>query len=672
MKKKRLNFYSIVLLCLALPGFAQSTLDSLKGELSKSTSDSLRVRILIDLSNGYEFENIDQAQAFAEEAQVISKKNNWSWALKESNLRMAYLNSIMGDFTAALKYYKSYLQSARNINDSTSVAKASNNIGQTYSDLGEYDEAYSYLAQGYKVAKTIKDSLLQAICLQNLGHVFKELGQYDIALNHFNASSRLSMKIGDLDGEAYIADEIGSLYISKKDFKSAEENLSKALRLIRKRTLKILEPQTITKLAELSLEQKEFDRALAYYDSATLLYAASKNVFGVASAKLGKGKVLAQQRNFDQSFKLIDEALTAAKLLNARVLEIACFEQLSLLAEQKGDFKKSLDYLRSFKSLRDSLYNQEFIENLFQDLRSETQTKDSEIAQLSLTQSLQANEIARQSFIRNILFVTATLAVILLFSVYRSGQRRKRINKLLMEHQKEIGKRSLELEQLNEVKDKFFSIISHDLRSPINGLTGVLDLMDKDHIKPEELPFLIKELKVQFNHTKSLINNLLDWALLQMDKLTIQTEKINVRQLVDENFKLLSSIHLKKIEMINLVPENLYAMADLNTISLVFRNLILNAIKFTDSGGKIWVDAKENENDLTISVSDNGVGITAEIQSIIFEKTAGYTTRGTANEKGTGLGLILCKEFVERNGGKIWVNSELGKGSIFSFTLRKG
>lgn len=241
-----------------------------------------------------------------------------------------------------------------------------------------------------------------------------------------------------------------------------------------------------------------------------------------------------------------------------------------------------------------------------------------------------------------------------------------------MEHQKEIGKRSLELEQLNEVKDKFFSIISHDLRSPINGLTGVLDLMDKDHIKPEELPFLIKELKVQFNHTKSLINNLLDWALLQMDKLTIQTEKINVRQLVDENFKLLSSIHLKKIEMINLVPENLYAMADLNTISLVFRNLILNAIKFTDSGGKIWVDAKENENDLTISVSDNGVGITPEVQSIIFEKTAGYTTRGTANEKGTGLGLILCKEFVERNGGKIWVNSELGKGSIFSFTLRKG
>ena len=576
------------------------------------------------------------------------------------------------NFTTALKFDNRYLQSARNLNDSLSTAKAFNNIGQDYADLGEYDDAYYYLTRGFKAAKSLNDSLLQAVCLFNLGRIFEELGQYDIALNHFTISSQLSEKIGDLDGEAYVADAIGSLYTHKKDFNKAEENLLKALRVTRKRNLIDIEPRTLSKLAELSREQKEFDRALAYYDSANQLYKGSKNIFGEASTKLGKGKVLALQLNFDQSSKLIDEALTAAQMLNARVLEIDCFEQLSILAEQKGDFKKSLEYYKNFKAMRDSLYNQEFVEKLFQDLRFETETRDSEIAELSLARSLQAAEIKRQGFIRNILIVLAALAAILLLSVYRSSQRRKRINKLLLEHQQEIKKRSLELEQLNEVKDKFFSIISHDLRSPINALTGILDLMDKGKIKPEEFTQLVKELKVQFNHTKSLINNLLDWALLQMDKLNIQPEKINVRQLVDENFKLLSSIHLKQIEMINHVPENSYVLADLNTISLVFRNLILNSIKFTDSGGKIWVEAKESENIITISVSDNGVGINSEVQSIIFEKTAGYTTRGTANEKGTGLGLILCKEFVERNGGKIWVTSELGKGSIFSFTLRKG
>ncbi|MBK5278538.1 MAG: tetratricopeptide repeat protein [Bacteroidia bacterium] len=672
MRNKIHFFYAIVLVCIWQSAMAQSNLDSLKNELSVAVSDSTRVRILIKLSAGYQFENIDQAQTYAADAHAISEKNNWNWALKESNNRIASLAYIMGDFTTALKYYNRYLQSAFSLNDSVSMAKALNNIGQTYTDLGEYDDAYSFLTRGYKLARTINDSLLQAICLQNIGHVFKELGQYDIALNHFIFSAQLSLKIGDLDGEAYIADEIGSLFVSKKDFKNAEENLLKALRVIRERNLLIIEPLTLTKFAELRLEQKQFDIALAYYDSAYQLFADSKNVFGVASTKLGKGKVLAQQQNYSESQKLIGEALSTAKLLNARILEIECYEQLSLLAEQTDDSKKSLEYYKSFKATRDSLYNQEFVEKLFQNLSSETEQKDSEIAQLSLSRSIQQAEIKRQGLIRNILAASAALTGILLFSVYRSSQRRKSLNKLLIEHQAEIKKRSLELQQLNEVKDKFFSIISHDLRSPINALTGILDLVDKDQIKPEEFAQLVKELKVQFNHTKSLINNLLDWALLQMDKLKIQPEKINVQQLVDENFKMLSSIHLKKIEMINRLPEYLFAFADLNTISLVFRNLILNSIKFTDSGGKIWVEATENENELTISVSDNGVGIDTEAQSILFNKTAGYTTRGTANEKGTGLGLILCKEFVERNGGKIWLKSQIGKGSTFYFTLKKG
>ena len=659
-------------MAITSPAIAQSKIDSLKQSLTVTTSDSIRVLLLVKLSDQYQYENIDQAQVYASEALAISEKNNWNWALAESTLRMAFLGTIMGDFTTALKYDNRYLQSARNMNDSLTEAKAFNNIGQDYSDLGEYDDAYYYLTQGYKAGRTIQDSLLQAICLQNLGHVFKELGQYDIALSHFTISSKLSKEIGDLDGEAYVADEIGALYLAKKDFEKAEESLFTALRVIRQRKINVIEPRTLAKLAELSRQRKEFERSLAYYDSANQLYVASKNVFGMASIKLGKGKVLAQQRKFAESFKLIDQALTSAKTLNARILEIDCYEQLSSLAEQNGDYKKSLDYFKNFKAMRDSLFNQEFAEKLFQDLRVETQIKDTEIAELSLVRSLQASEIKRQGFISNILAVLVTLTAILLFSIYRSGQRRIRINKLLMDHQEEIKKRSIELEQLNQVKDKFFSIISHDLRSPINALSGILNLMDQDQLKPEEFSRLVKELKVQFNHTKTLINNLLDWALLQMDKLKIQPEKINLHQLVDENFKLLGSLHLKEIEMVNHIPEKLFAFADLNTINLVFRNLILNSIKFTETGGKIWIDAKENGKELIISVADNGVGIAPEIQTIIFEKTSGYSTRGTANEKGTGLGLILCKEFVERNGGKIWLESELGKGSTFFFTLNKG
>jgi signal transduction histidine kinase len=343
-----------------------------------------------------------------------------------------------------------------------------------------------------------------------------------------------------------------------------------------------------------------------------------------------------------------------------------------MLLEQLGDYKKSLFYFKQSQQLSDSLFSQGMQAKLLQDqIRFETESKEEQIKALTRMEDFRKEQLRKQQLVRNILVVVIALTLILLFSVYRSGQRRIRINKLLMEHQEEMKKRSHELEQLNQVKDKFFSIISHDLRSPINALTGILDLMDRKEISSTEFSTLNKELRIQFNHTKTLINNLLDWTLLQMDKLKIQVEKIDLNALVESNIKLLSSLHLKEIKILNHVLPASYAIGDTNMINLVLRNLITNSIKFSEAGASIEVRAQDMGNHFIVSVKDTGVGITPEIQKILFEKTTGYSTRGTANEKGTGLGLILCKEFVERNGGKIWLESELGKGSTFYFTISK-
>jgi signal transduction histidine kinase len=231
--------------------------------------------------------------------------------------------------------------------------------------------------------------------------------------------------------------------------------------------------------------------------------------------------------------------------------------------------------------------------------------------------------------------------------------------------------RSEELERLNQVKDKFFSIISHDLRSPINALAGLLDLLDKGAVKPEELSRHIHELKSRFNHTRTLLNNLLDWTLLQMDKLSLQATRIDIQKMVDENIQLLGSVPNKQIQLHNKIPANTIGLADSNTINLVIRNLMTNAIKFTNDGGEVVISTEDKDTEWLIVVTDNGVGIDDDVLKILFDKTAPYTTRGTANEKGTGLGLILCKEFVEKNGGRISVQSRVGKGSRFSFTVPK-
>ncbi|MFN7748687.1 MAG: ATP-binding protein [Cyclobacteriaceae bacterium] len=514
--------------------------------------------------------------------------------------------------------------------------------------------------------------MTMSIAIHNIGNVFKELGQYDIALSHFEFSRKISQGIKDTEAEAYTFEEEGDLFMRMGEYEKAETYLLRALQSARAQRIAFIEPRIYGKLASLYQVQGLNDIALLYYDSATRLYQKTGNVFGLANTYLGKGKVFVAQKKFREAEQLFETSLATAERMNAQKLEMECYLQLSQLAEQEGNPAEALRYFKSYHSVRDSLFSQDMEQQLFRDqLQFETEGKDKEIAQLNIFKAEREDEIRRQELIQNILVVAIALTGILMFTIYRSGQRRIRINKLLMEHQEEIKKRSVELEQLNQVKDKFFSIISHDLRSPMNALAAILTLLDNNQIKPEEFARLTKELKVQFNHTRSLINNLLDWALLQMEKLKIIPEKIDLRVVAQTNFSLLSSLHTKDIRMENNIREGTMGWADLNMINLVFRNLILNAIKFTDAGGVIKISAQDLGSFYEIAIADNGVGIKPEVQKLLFEKTTGYSTRGTANEKGTGLGLILCKEFVEKNGGTIRLETEEGKGSTFYFTVQK-
>jgi len=428
----------------------------------------------------------------------------------------------------------------------------------------------------------------------------------------------------------------------------------------------------MTNIAKTYLQKGDFETALKYYDTTYTLFSKNKDNYGIADVELGRGIVYQKQNHFDDALKSVTRSMDLARKLNARILEIQCFNQLSSIWEMKGDYKKSLEYFKKYKQLEDTLFSQDMQAKLLRDqIRFETESKDYQIAALSQQQSSTEDALKRQEFVRNILAVVAALTLILLISVYRSGQRRRQINMLLIKHQEETEKRSEELERLNQVKDKFFSIISHDLRSPINALSGLLDLLDKGAVSSEELPKHIRELKNRFNHTRALLNNLLDWTLLQMDKLNLQKGKIDLKKLVDENIQLLSDTPGKVIKIINDVAPNSIGYADSNTINLVIRNLITNALKFTNDQGEVRISAMSKDKEWVVSVKDNGVGMSPEVLRILFDKTSPYTTRGTANEKGTGLGLILCKEFVEKNGGRIWVESAEDYGSTFYFTLPK-
>lgn len=664
-------------------GQSNAYLDSLERELSGKKPDTVRVRLLLSLANSYTFKNFNKSLAYAREATLLADQTNNNDLKLKAHRDLGLIFSLGGDYTSALSHETIALQLGIEKKDSTAIGNSYSNIGNYYYEIGVYDDAYFYLTTAYSILNkgiiSKADSILMNIVIHNVGRVFKEMGQYETSLQHLRLAQRVSRKLGDKEGNPYALDEIGDVMLRIGKYDSAllylQQSLKETNHLLSQNPeniVKELRTKTLIKIAKVYSSLKQYDNALAYYDSTSRLHELTNNQYGIAEVELGRGTLFLNNQNYVEAENHIDIALESAKKINAKILEINCYNELAKLWELKGDYKRSLEFFKKHKSLNDSLFSEEMQQKLFRDqVRFATASKDEQIQSLTKLEEFRKTEIKRQEFISNVLVVVMALVVILLVTVYRSGQRRKRINTLLLQHQEEMEKRSVELEQLNQVKDKFFSIISHDLRSPISALAGLLDLMDKGAIRSDELPMAIKELRIRFNHTRTLLNNLLDWTLLQMDKINLQPAKISLKNLADENIELIQSLQSKEIKLTNSVSATAFAHADSNTINLVIRNLISNALKFTNEGGEIKIASEEQKSEWVISVSDNGVGMKPEVVNMLFDKINPYSTRGTANEKGTGLGLILCKEFVEKNNGRIWVESQEGRGSTFWFTLPK-
>jgi signal transduction histidine kinase len=278
-----------------------------------------------------------------------------------------------------------------------------------------------------------------------------------------------------------------------------------------------------------------------------------------------------------------------------------------------------------------------------------------------------------------IIFITPVYVNFRYQSTYRDFVRQLELNAAYHELKNrnfEINQRNFEilqqkekLEELNAIKDRLFMIISHDFRSPLHSLKGLIVLLnDSEFISPEEFKVLLKGLKHNVDQTYDLLENLLLWSKSQMNGFIVRPEEVSVFDLVLECKALLKAAADKKgISIISDVAESIVVTGDADMIRLVLRNLMTNAIKFTEENGHVIVQCKEMEGIVNISVTDTGIGMDPDKKAGVFSHT--QSKNGTHDEKGTGLGLMLCKDFVEKNHGKIWVESELGKGTTFTFSL---
>lgn len=259
----------------------------------------------------------------------------------------------------------------------------------------------------------------------------------------------------------------------------------------------------------------------------------------------------------------------------------------------------------------------------------------------------------------NLIWAVLTLVLALLF--FKNEQ---------LSYQQQVEEKNRELEALNNTKEKLFSIIAHDLRSPIGQLKASLELVNKEYITPEQFLPIAGKLSLQVDLLHSTLDNLLRWSISQFQGIQAVPEYVSLEDVIGQKAILFlkQSFERKNIE---LHTEGLQekVWADPDHLMLIFRNLISNAIKYSYQDGAIGIKAYRKENKVIVEITDNGMGMTEEVQESVFSSVAMISNTGTSNEKGTGLGLKLCKEFIEKNKGEIWLKSEPGKGSTFYVSL---
>jgi signal transduction histidine kinase len=378
-------------------------------------------------------------------------------------------------------------------------------------------------------------------------------------------------------------------------------------------------------------------------------------------------------KQYDNAINNIHEGIKRANEINSKPNVEYGYNILASVYDSLKDYSNAYKYEKLYTQLRDSLFTNDMTNKIAESqTKYETALKDREIQALQTQNKVL---FLQRSFGAS---GTALILIIILF-IYLNLRRKHKLNKLLgklnddlKSKNEQLAKSEKALQELNEGKDKYFTILAHDLRSPFHGLLGFSSVLlnDFDNLNNDEKKEFIIDINSATKNIYNLIENLLMWSRLQTGRIDFNKTKLNLNNTLIKVINLLKSgAAKKKIKIINKVNENISVYADENMLISILQNLLSNSIKFSNSDGLVNIECYINDGITEISVIDNGIGIKRENLDKLFRLEEHLSTKGTDLEDGSGLGLVLCHEFIRRHNGNIFVESEYGKGSKFMFTI---
>jgi len=622
-----------------LSGQKQIIIDSLENELALVDNIS-RINYMIELSKLYFDISLKKSADYADSALIESRKINNKKGEADALNKLGNIHWVTSNYNAAMERYLEALEIREEIGDSAGIAGCYNNLGIIASEFNDYDVALEYTKKAYAINNRINNVSDIATNCNNLGTYYHEMKEYSKALNYYFTNLNLLEELDDRTSLSFTLNNIGEIYN----------------------------------------ENKKYSEALPYYYRALKIQEEINETSGIAVSKLNLGDVYLKMGDLENAHKFLYESLNISKKIGYRDIQSYCYEILSKYYKEKENFSEAYKYSRLFSETEDSIFSEQTSKQFAEmQVSFESELKDREIELMKRNEELRNLHLIKQKNRIIYLVISLLLIIFLVLLVIRSYflrkknlQSVKKKNVELFYSSKKLKKSEVQLKDTNENMDRFFSIIAHDLINPFHALLTLTEMLNNqnEELKKEEVIKYSQLINTSAKNLYNLLNNLLQWTKAQTGKLDNRPEYLDINDPVNTVIAILSiAAREKKIKLISFIKKNHKVYCDKNLLLTILRNLIHNAIKYSKNGEKIEISTVVKNGFIEFSIVDNGIGISKTNLDNLFKIKHSFSTKGTNNEEGTGLGLILCKEFVEIMGGKIWAESKPETGTTIKFTV---
>lgn len=670
-------FFSVLI------GYAQTNeIDSLILDLAYQKQDSTKVDTSLYLIQAlYEANEPQKALQFIDETERLAKALNYSKGIADASYYRALIYTDNNDYYNAIDNYNKSRQYYIKINDTLGIAKINNSIGLIEIRRGNYAAGLEYSLSAIKIFENRNLRKELGSAYNNLAEAYYNTQQVDKALEYNIKALNIREQLRDSSGMKISYKNIAMLYSMRNEYRKSIEYYETVLNLLNTKTDKTLRGEILPLIGDQYLQFKEYDKAEQYLMEGLSFNRSIGNKEGILQSLNSIGNLNLQQKKTNLAESQILEARELAKNSKNKNEVLKNYKLLVSLDSMRNKFQSAFQWQREYYNLKEELdqldqpkipTNSSFLEEGINDMGygdASVSTQEENLAN--------ENQVKKLQFISYILIAAFITVLTILLLIYLKRKNSMKYTKELEEKNEQIQlqndaimEQTQHLEEINKAKDRLFSIVSHDLKDSISSIKGFLDLLKEDSISKEEFNELIPELSENANNASLLLYNLLNWSKSQMQNLEPKPESFNVQEVFHNKVRLVEpKIEQKRIVLIDETqPELVYA--DKGMVEIVIQNLITNAVKFSKVGDIITISNKDQHGKCVICVEDTGIGISRENLNKLF-KGNGFTTVGTKNEKGTGLGLTICKELVELNKGRIWVESTQNVGSKFYVELPK-